>query len=190
MKENDFTRNIQIKLSEGGKTFTEYANDPDDVRSMENDPVLSPNFLKTTMTDRFIFMGTTFILRALTLYLVEWAVYTGFLGTFGQAFGMYFGVYCALFLLWVILVNSQADDRIFRLIFYYINRQGERADARIAVHLLMQVILLPIPYIVSEYREEDLRRKTTFEEKRRVLQSIERITFFVWLTTSAIAFKL
>ena len=186
----------------GGKSFKTYNDDwnktNEDLEKkqkwaneLRHDPSLPLDAMKTTFQDRLVFVAITYILRALCIYIMEWAIFTQLINTFDTAFWVYVLLYSVLFLLLSIVVNAQEDDKVFRLLLYYLNTKGENGMVRIGVHLAVQWILLPLPYLVSEFKDgNDFTSKVSFSERRRVIRAIERVSMISWLLTTMIALKL
>lgn len=151
----------------------------------------SPEVEKVTMGDRVIFLLATYIIRGMSLFLLEWGVYTNFIDSFNKAFAFYFGIYACIFLLLYILVNARQDDYVFRMLFFYMNTQSENKKGvlRIIVHLLSILMLFPIPFIVKEFREFKKEGVLTFSEKRTIVNAVGRFTLFIWIFTSIIALR-
>lgn len=181
----------------GGNRLTEYLekwNDKSTKNNKEklqiqfqNDPIASPDNEKLTTTDRIIFIAMTFVLRGITLFLVEWAVNTYMVKSFEDAFKLYLVCYLAIFAVWAIMVNA-SDGLFFRMLFYYIDNETF-GYGRIMVHFLVQMVLLPVPYIVKtkgfQYTEEEY----TYEQRRKTMSILSNFTFFIWAITSVIALR-
>lgn len=151
----------------------------------------SPEVEKVSMGDRVIFLLATYIIRGMSLFLLEWGVYTNFINTFNKAFAFYFGIYACIFLLLYILVNSRQDDYVFRMLFFYMNTQSENKKGvlRNIVHLLSILMVFPIPFIVKEFREFKKDSVLTFSEKRTIVNAVGRFTMFIWIFTSIVALR-
>lgn len=151
----------------------------------------SPEVEKVSMGDRVIFLLATYIIRGMSLFLLEWGVYTNFINSFNKAFAFYFGIYACIFLLLYILVNARQDDYVFRMLFFYMNTQSENKKGvlRIIVHLLSILMVFPIPFIVKEFREFKKDTVLTFSEKRAIVNAVGRFTLFIWVFTSIVALR-
>lgn len=156
------------------------------VFDLENDELHDPRTGKINVTDRIVFVATTFVLRALANFMVQWAIQINMLRTFQAAFMFYMGVYVVLFMLWVALVNTTNSPQIFRLLFWYTSM--DNGPFRLILHVLLQIILLPIPYLVNEPTTTDLSTDLTFEQKHGLAKSIDTFSIFVWIFVSMIAF--
>lgn len=154
--------------------------------SWKTNPVFSPDVEKVSTTDRVVFIAMTFLIRVLTLYLIEWGINNRMITSFEKAFWYYFMIYLSFVILWVMLVNINKDDILFRLLFYYVNTNTSKGLLRIAVHCIVQVLLLPIPFILRETTSPSF---LNFEERRNIINTLSNFTMFVWVLTSAIAIR-
>lgn len=203
----------QVKLKVGGGNFDnllkelEYADNqkknptfqniekrPDDyvdavVTKMKNDPVLSLDNETITATDRIIFIATTFVIRTLALFIVEWGLNNFMIRTFQGAFNLYLGAYIAIFLLWVMLTNASKKDLFFRMLFYYVST-SPHGYTRVVLHLLVQLIFIPIPFLVKDKNVNDINDDYSLVKRRSILRTTSSFTLFMWLLTSIIAIRL
>lgn len=189
LKKRIFGTTTPAAISQDG-TIDESLITNEEIERYKKDPIFSPEIEKVTMTDRVIFIAATYIIRAISMFMLEWAVHTNFVNTFVKGFSLYFGVYICIFLLLYILTNAKEDDEIFRMIFYYIYTKSEDGQGvvRILLHLLCILMLIPIPFVVREYREFE-KDSMTFVEKRTILNGVSRFTMYVWILTSIVALK-
>lgn len=156
-----------------------------------NDPIISPENMKITSTDRIIFIAGTFIIRGLTLFIVQWGVNTYMIQNFKKAFLFYVMTYLSIFVLWVLLANASQKVKVFRLMFFYlcINPHGL---GRIMMHMLIQLLLLPVPFIINDPSnpitpEAEVQTALTIEQRQDIMATISNFTFLLWILTSAIA---
>lgn len=185
------------KITAGGANkFKEFqnkyaTNGSDDaakeLRAYYSDPVVSPDNENITATDRIVFIAMTFIIRGLSLYLVEWAVNTYMVKSFQSAFTMYLLCYLTMFTLWAIMVNK-SNSLFLKMLFYYINTDPH-GFGRIAVHFAVQLIIIPIPLIVKTKGYEYTEEEYTFEKRRKTMSILNNFTFFLWAITSVIAIR-
>jgi uncharacterized membrane protein len=153
-----------------------------------NNPITSPKNELITGTDRIVFIATTFILRALSLFMVQWALNTYMVRSFQGAFKLYIGCYISLFMLWVTLTNASRSILFFRMLFFYVSTTPN-GYGRVIVHLLVQLLFLPIPFIVQDQKMNAVDTDFTYEKRRSIQSTVSNFTFFMWLLTSVIAAK-
>lgn len=169
-----------------GSTSSAPAPSPDKLISkFYGDPILSPNNQALTATDRVIFIAMTFVLRAVSLYIVEWSVNTYMVKSFQDAFKLYLVCYLSLFTLWVVMVNA-SNKLFFKMLFYYISTDPH-GMGRILVHVFVQLMILPVPLIVKSKGFEYTDEEYTYEKRRKTMSVLNNFTFFIWAITSVIA---
>lgn len=190
-------KNPQYSLKNLFKNLGNNGDTLDSVREKEivrskymNHEFYSPNNEKVDWADKGIFVSITYIIRAISLFLTEWAIFTGYVTTFTGGFSFYFGMYACLYVLLLFVVNSYKDDMTFRLLFFYINTASEdgKGYLRVLLHFFALFALLPIPYLVKEYRTFSAPTVLNFEDKSKILNSIETFSLAVWGLTSLIVF--
>ena len=190
-------KNPQYSLKNLFKNLGNNGDTLDSVREKEivrskymNHEFYSPNNEKVDWADKGIFVTITYIIRAVSLFLTEWAIFTGYVTTFTGGFSFYFGMYACIYILLLFVVNSYRDDMTFRLLFFYINTASEdgKGYLRVLLHFFALFALLPIPYLVKEYRTFSAPTVLNFEDKTKILNSIETFSLAVWLLTSLIVF--
>lgn len=156
---------------------------------VKNDPVLSLDNEAITATDRIIFIATTFVIRTLALFIVEWGLNNFMIRTFQGAFNLYLGAYISIFLLWVMLTNASKKDLFFRMLFYYIST-SPHGYMRVVLHLFVQLIFIPIPFLVKDKNVNDIDDDYSLVKRRSILRTTSSFTLFMWLLTSVIAIRL
>jgi hypothetical protein len=190
-------KNPQYSLKNLFKNLGNNGDTLDSVREKEivrskymNHEFYSPNNEKVDWADKGIFVSITYIIRAISLFLTEWAIFTGYVTTFTGGFSFYFGMYACIYILLLFVVNSYKDDMTFRLLFFYINTASEdgKGYLRVLLHFFALFALLPIPYLVKEYRTFSAPTVLNFEDKSKILNSIETFSLAVWGLTSLIVF--
>jgi hypothetical protein len=162
----------------------------DVVIEYKNNPLYSPELEKATYTDRIVFVAVTFMFRAISLILVQSAISTQFINTFNKAFTYYFLIYSILFIMWVLIVNMRKDNHIVGLLFYYVNANYDSSVwlNRITVHLLLQLLILPIPILLTP-RFTSKTEADSFEKRERLYDTLTFFTFVIWIITSLIALR-
>lgn len=159
------------------------ATKPDDknklLQSLTLDERFNPKNLDVSATDRLIFIALSYVIRSIALFVVEWAVMTQFTNDFKEAFFLYFGIYFILFGIIVGIVNF-TDSVSIKALFYFIDGKDQTIGwIRIAVHVLVQLLLLPIPFIVGD-KADNYLAELSFSQRRSIIKSIENFTLFVW----------
>lgn len=153
------------------------------------DPNFSGEYTTATLTDRVVFVATTFVLRGITLSLVDWGIATQFVNDLQAAMGMYVGLYLTLFALWALIVNGFKKDVLMSSLFMYISSRDPKFVARIAAHVALQVLLLPVPALLLS-RAKDLQSAATYRERRAISAALSNVTLLMWLGTSFVAMRM
>ncbi len=159
------------------------------VAKMKYDPVLSLENEVITATDRIIFIATTFVIRTLALFIVEWGLNNFMVRTFQGAFNLYMGSYIAIFMLWVMLTNASKKDLFFRMLFYYVST-SPHGYTRVVLHILVQLMFIPIPLLVKNKNVNDINDDYSLAQRRSILRTTSSFTMFTWLLTSVIAIRI
>ena len=165
----------------------EYQSEIDEIL---NHPTYKSSVKSINNYDRVIFISTTFVLRGLTLFLLDWGINSYFVDNFTKAFYMYIIIYTLLTLVIVLLANVNSTGGFsanFKLFFYYLNVDNN-GPGRIIVHLVMQWLLLPIMFVIKT-NNTDMNNALSYEEKRKVYRVISNLTMFFWALTSVIALR-
>jgi hypothetical protein len=155
----------------------------------ENNALYNPDLDKVTFTDKLVFIGMTFALRAITLVLLNSAIHSQYVKTFTQAFSYYFGIYTLLFLIWVMIVNLRKEDYIPGLLFYYVNANYDvLVWKRVIIHIVIQALVLPLPILLTP-RFAKTAETDTFEKRESMYNTLTFFTFVIWIITSLAALK-
>ena len=157
----------------------------------KNHPIYSPDVEAVSTTDRIVFIAVTYAFRAITLYLIEWSLHNRMISSFEKAFWYYFFIYVSLFILLTMMVNIQTTSPALRMMFYYLNTDIPGGTLRIYVHLIAQLLLIIIPFILRETSSSGSQTAAflTFDERQNILSTLSRFTLFMWVLTSAIALR-
>ena len=167
---------------------------------------LSPDSLKITMIDRVIFIVTTFILRFITLMIVDWGLNTNIINSFNRAFNIYCIVYIVFFIFIAMIVNVIVYYPIMELFsnsnitsipnlfyYFYVYTNG---STRLLLHIFIIIILLFIPYIIdidkiqlSKIDENTKNISYDYEKKNKIYDAISLFSLIIWILTSIIAIK-
>jgi len=167
---------------------------------------LSPAKLKITMIDRIIFIVSTFIIRFISLMIIDWALNTNIINTFHRAFYIYCFTYIIFFIFIAMIVNVIVYYPILELFsnsnitsipnllyYYYVYTNG---SARLLLHIFIIILLLFIPYVIdidkiniSKIEENTKNISYDYEKKTRIYDAISLFSLIVWVLTSIIAIK-
>ena len=162
------------------------------IASIEEHPIYGPKEQKTTPVDRSIFCALTFIIRGISLYLMDWAYTTRMITTLTEGFFFYVAVYWLIFGLICLLVNTkiEADNsgfaNPFKAIFYYLNTDVN-SSARIWIHLFIQFMLFPIILFISAGSTNP--DQDSYAQRKQIQYIINNLSLLMWFLTSIIAFR-
>lgn len=155
-------------------------------------PFFSPNEAETTMSDRLVFIAVTYIIRCISLFIVDWAVNVQMVDTIEQVFFTYIITYILMFMVLVLLANTEKTPGTinpFKLFLYYINTDASGiAVVRICIHILVQLFIFPIIYIVKD-SDTSNSVDTPYEFKQKVNRVLGNISMFMWIIASIICLR-
>ena len=155
------------------------------VKDYEDDPIFGVDTEKITPTDRAIFIALTYIIRSISLFLLNWSINSNMVKNFENAFILYFVSYICIFIIIVILVNTE-NNLFFRMLLYYLDSKNN-GWGRILIHILIQLGLMPIIWMLKISSES--MKITDFTTSQRLYGVIADYTFFIWLFSSIIALQ-
>ena len=154
-------------------------------KDYEDDPIFGLDIHKITSTDRAVFIALTYIIRGVVLFLLNWGINSNMITNFEKAFLLYFTCYISIFIIIVILVNTE-NNLFFRLSLYYLDSKNN-GWSRIILHIFMQLGLIPIIWMLKV--NTDSLQITDFATGQRIYNIISTYTFFIWVFSSLIALK-
>jgi hypothetical protein len=171
---------------------------------IEEDEATSIKSLEISKEDKLVFIGITFMIRLITLMIIDWALTSNFIVTFTQAYMLYIGVYTVILLLFVVIVNMSFNLSAYDLYngdgvstsiasalyyFYIIPGNMKPAVSRLVIHLFMilAVTILSL-FIVGNTKAPDEVLNFDYSEKKRIRGSLSHFTLLLWLITSGFAF--
>jgi len=166
--------NAEINKKDVNEIFQDY----------EDDPIFGLDTEKITGTDRAVFIGVTYVIRAVVLFILNWGINTNSVTNFEQAFILYFSCYVAIFLLIVFLINT--DNLFFRLLIYYLDIKNN-GYGRIVLHIVIQLGLIPVIWLLKT--NTDNLKVGDFNSGQKLMNIISTYTFFIWVFSSIIAFQ-
>jgi len=167
---------------------------------------INPTNLEIKIIDRIIFIATTFIIRFITLMIIEWGLSTNLINNFYRAFLYYCLIYLLFFVFIIMIVNVIVHYPLIELYssmkiidipnlfyYFYIYTNGY---IRLLIHIFIILLLLFIPYIINidkinfiKSEEKKINISYDYEKKKKILDSISIFSFIIWILTSIIASK-
>lgn len=187
---NNSTLNLDAKKINQLKTLIDRS---------KNDEYL--NKLNITYTDRIIFICTTYIIRLISLLLVEWSLNAGIINSFNNAFICYCIIYIILFIFIIMIVNVNYNYPIVQLYtdnsitnipslfyYFYIYTNG---ITRLIAHIFIISMLMIIPFIIKDEKVSNDNKEIAFNYKlkNKINTSLSNFSLIIHGFTSIIALK-
>jgi hypothetical protein len=175
----------------------------DVLTEFEDDPIYSINNFKLTKEDKLVFIFVTFIIRLLSLMIIDWSLTSNFVVNFYQAYLLYIGLYCIFLLLILVIVNMTytmslqdvGKENSFAVtlassmyFFYFVPGKRWSSSLRIIVHLSVIILMTLISlFIVSGSRNQEGTINYNYSEKKFIKRQLNNFTLILWLFTSFLA---
>jgi hypothetical protein len=154
------------------------------------------DILEIKNDDRIVFIVITFIIRYITLLLVNWCVEIDIIKSFNQAFILFTFIYIIIFWLIVMIININISPeysgeasiigKVQSVLYYFHFRIND--IGRLLIHTLLILLLLVIPVIVKSDNKTD-DNPLTYDERMKLYNTLSLFTIFMWIFTSIIASK-
>jgi hypothetical protein len=120
---------------------------------------MNPKHLEIKIIDRVIFIGTTFVIRFITLMIINWGLSSNMINSFYSAFYYYCIIYLIFFIFLTMIVNVIINYPILELFssnriiyipnlfyYFYIYTNGY---IRLLLHIFFIIMILFIPYVIN-----------------------------------------
>ena len=175
--------------------------------SFENNPNNPYVHIPISFEDRFVFIFTTFLIRYVSLILIQWSIDINIIKSFEEGFIYYAVLYIAIFWFFVLFINIDNTFKVdymnignalnsIRSLFYYFY-MGTNGITRLLVHSCIICVLIVVPVILNikkynNYTDEDEGKKEkliSYEERKKLNKSLSLFTIYLWILTSIIATK-
>lgn len=168
------------------------------INSSKTNPIYSS--VEISYSDRIIFIIITFLIRIISLLLIEWSINAGIINSFASAFIYYCIIYLLLFLFVVMVVNVSyyypavqlyTDNNIASIpaffYYFYIYTNGY---SRLIAHVFIILILLFIPFILKEdLNDNNELIRNNYLKKNKINNTLSKFTLMIFILTSIIASK-
>lgn len=161
------------------------------------DPIKSLNI---TREDKILFIVISFIIRILSITIVNWTISNNNINSFENAIILYSCIYLLLMFIIVMLVNITykygTNDIMYgntgfsflanSLYYFYLIPGGNfKRNGRLFVHTLFIIIFSLIPIVLKP--KDNNKIDYDFKKKREVINLVNRYTFVIWIFTSIVA---
>lgn len=156
-----------------------------------------------TKEDKLVFVGVIFVIRMLSLMIIDWSMTSNFVVNFYQAYLLYIALYCIFLLLVVVVVNFTYIMPIQKLydgentfantlasvfyFFYLVPGKMYNSSLRLIVHLGI-IILMTIIALFIVYTPQNANATINYDyaEKRNIRTQLNNFTLILWIVTSMI----
>jgi hypothetical protein len=176
----------------------------DVIDEIENNEFSNIEQLKISKSDRLVFIGVTFLVRLITLVLIDWALNTNYVVSFTQAYVLYVVLYCIFIMLIIVIVNMtynyplyklyNGDHGIFSAIassmyyFYLIPGNMVWESARFIIHFTLIIFLTVIAIMIkSNETTEDNILNYDYTERKNIRRALSNFTLLLWFFTSVVS---
>jgi hypothetical protein len=169
----------------------------------ELDVTINPlKSLEVTKEDRIIFILITFIIRLVSITIVEWSLHSNYINNFQYAFILYTIIYLIIlsiiFIIINITFNYNSHDVLygntgFSLLanslyyFYLVPGADFYRNARLFVHIILFILFNFIPLGLKSSTTEDNNIDYNYVKKKETIDLLSKYTFVVWIFTSIVA---
>lgn len=167
---------------------------------------LNPSNLEISTIDRIIFIAITFILRFITLMIIDWGLTTNLINSFYSAFFYYCTIYILFFIFITMIVNVVVYYPLLTLFsnikiitipnylyYFYIYTNGY---IRLLLHIFIILLILLIPYLINIDKLTFLKIENNkpnisydYEKKRKINNAISFFSLIIWIITTIVAIK-
>ena len=167
----------------------------------EIDNVINPTHtLSVTKEDKILFIIISFIIRLITINIVNWTINNNNINSFEKAVMLYSVIYLILMFIIIMLVNITynygTNDVIYgntgfsflanSLYYFYLIPGGNfKRNGRIFIHSIFIIIFCLIPIVLKPKKDNNI--DYDFKKKREVINLINKYTIVVWIFTSIVA---
>ena len=200
--------NLVLDSSDPNPVKTKKARDI--INEINDDTSNGISSMKITKEDKLVFIGITFLIRLVSLSLIDWSLNTNFVVTFKQAFLLYIFLYSVFILLFVVIVNTTQSIPIFEAysskssvlssissisnalyFFYLIPGQEFESGTRIMIHLGVMYFITMIALILNQYDNMDAHAKENirydYTYKKHIRDKLNTFTLGTLILLSFIA---
>ncbi len=167
---------------------------------------INPKHLEIKIIDRVIFIATTFLIRFITLMIINWGLSSNLINSFYSAFYYYCIIYLIFFIFITMIVNVIINYPILDLFsnnkivtipnmfyYFYVYTNGY---LRLLLHIFLIILIFFIPYVInidklqfSKIEASKPNISFDYDKKKKIMDAISTFSFIIWVITSIIATK-
>lgn len=206
----DDSKDYLDKISRKIENINEKSGDKESVKIYkykdilnELDVTINPlKSLEVTKEDRIIFILITFIIRLVSITIVEWSLHSNYINNFQYAFILYTIIYLIIlsiiFIIINITFNYNSQDVLYGntgfsilanslYYFYLVPGADLYRNARLFIHIILFILFNFIPLALKSSTTEDSNIDYNYVKKKETIDLLSKYTFVVWIFTSIVA---
>lgn len=164
------------------------------------------NAFKISKEDKLVFIGITFLIRLLSLSLIDWALNTNFVTSFKDIYILYVFLYSVFLLLIVAVVSVSYNQPVAQLYsgessilsgmastlyyFYLIPGEEFQSARRIIFHLGILYFISIVGIIIQLTGDKDSHKNETrydYYYKKKIRETLSSFTLATWILLSILA---
>lgn len=176
----------------------------DVIDDIENNDATTINSLALTKEDKLVFIGICFIIRLISLGIIDWALNTNYIVSFTHSYILYVILYCIFMLLMIAVINITYRYPVYSLyngnhgiftalasvmyFFYLTPDYVLSSSVRIIVHFGIIIFLTTIAILIKSNQENNEQLLNyNYTEKKRIRRALSNFTLLLWFFTSVVA---
>jgi hypothetical protein len=158
--------------------------------------------LNVTREDKILFIIITFIIRLISIKLVEWSINMNYSNNFINSYILYTIIYLTILFIIFCIVNITYNYNINSVMygttgfstlanslyyFYIIPGASFSRNNRLFIHSILLIVFSLIPIGLKSNNNDNNDIDYDYNEKRKTINMISNYTFAVWIFSSIIA---
>lgn len=158
--------------------------------------------LNVTREDKILFIIITFIIRLISIKLVEWSINMNYSNNFINSYILYTIIYLTILFIIFCIVNITYNYNINSVMysttgfstlanslyyFYIIPGASFSRNNRLFIHSILLIVFSLIPIGLKSNNNNNNDIDYDYNEKRKTINMISNYTFAVWIFSSIIA---
>lgn len=158
--------------------------------------------LNVTREDKILFIIITFIIRLISIKLVEWSINMNYSNNFINSYILYTIIYLTILFIIFCIVNITYNYNINSVMygttgfstlanslyyFYIIPGASFSRNNRLFIHSILLIVFSLIPIGLKSNNNDNNNIDYDYNEKRKTINMISNYTFAVWIFSSIIA---
>tara|TARA_B000000437_G_scaffold80435_1_gene58469 strand:- start:2970 stop:4076 length:1107 start_codon:yes stop_codon:yes gene_type:complete len=169
----------------------------------EVDTTINPTkTLDINKEDKILFIVITFIIRLISLSIVNWAINTNYINNFSNAIFLYSIIYIIILFIICSLVNISYNYTTNSILygntgfsflanslyyFYIIPGASIKRNGRLFIHCIFLLIFTIIPFSLQSSENDNNNIDYDYTKKKEAINLLSNYTLVIWIFTSIIA---